>query len=147
MSEVSKLLDIVNSFDFKKGDYLGAEEQLSMFAENYALLNAEDVELLRGKFCAKDRLGWLRVASTLLVKGFNDADSLRKEKLCRIFLALYSFENLEFGFDGVKDVIAVSDYMKSHAGMVKRNWDQFSKLTSSDTARNNLENKIFATKG
>lgn len=145
MSGVSKLQGIVNGFDFKKGDYLGAEEQLSKFAEGYALLSAEDAELLRGKFCAKDRLGWLRIASTLFTKGFNDANSLQKEKLCRIFFALYSFENLEFGFDGVMDVISVSDQMKRHAGMAKRNWDQFSKLTSSDAARNNLENKIFAT--
>ncbi len=146
MSKIFELQDIVNGFNFKKGDYVGAEDQLSKFAEGYAQLSAEEAELLRGEFFAKDRLGWLRIASTLFIKGFSDADSMEKEKLCRIFFALYSFENLEFGFDGVMDVISVSDQMKDHAGMAKRNWNQFSKLTSNDAAKNNLENKIFATK-
>ena len=143
MSTVSKLQDIVNNFDFKKGDYAGAKEQLSKFAEVYALLDAEDAELLRGKFCAKDRLGWLRIASALFNKSFADANLLQKEELCRIFFALYSFENLDFGFDGVMDVISVSDQMKDYADIAKRSWNQFSKLTSSDIAINNIENKIF----
>lgn len=146
MSNISKLQAIVNGFNFKKGDYVGAEDQLSRFAESYAQLSLEDAELLRSEFDSKDRLGWLRIASTLFVKGFADADSMEKEKLCRIFFALYSFENLEFGFDGVMDVISVSDQMKGHAGMAKRNWKQFSELTSNDAAKNNLENKIFITK-
>ncbi len=144
MSNISKLQAIVNGFNFKKGDYIGAEDQLSRFAESYAQLSLDEAELLRGAFDSKDRLGWLRIASTLFVKGFADADSMEKEKLCRIFFALYSFENLEFGFDGVMDVISVSDQMKGHAGMAKRNWKQFSELTSNDAAKNNLENKIFA---
>jgi hypothetical protein len=143
MSNISKLQAIVNGFNFKKGDYVGAEDQLSRFAEIYAQLSLEEAELLRGEFDSKDRLGWLRIASTLFVKGFADADSMEKEKLCRIFFALYSFENLEFGFDGVMDVISVSDQMKGHAGMAKRNWKQFSELTSNDAAKNNLENKVW----
>ena len=146
MTNISKLQDIINSFSFKKGDYVGAEDQLSRFAESYAQLSLEEAELLRGEFDSKDRLGWLRIASTLFVKGFADANSMEKEKLCRIFFALYSFENLEFGFDGVMDVISVSDQMKDHAGMAERNWSQFGKLTSNNAAKNNLENKIFATK-
>lgn len=146
MSNFSKLQTIVNGFDFKKGDYVGAKDQLSMFAEIYAQISFDEAELLRGEFDSKDRLGWLRMASTLFIKEFADADPMEKEKLCRIFFAFYSFENLEFGFDGVMDVISVSDQMKGHAGMAKRNWKKFSGLTSNDTAKKNLENKIFAAK-
>ncbi|ACX95227.1 hypothetical protein [Halothiobacillus neapolitanus] len=119
MSNFSKLQAIVNGFNFKKGDYVGAEDQLSRFAESYAQLSLEDAELLRSKFDSKDRLGWLRIASTLFVKGFADADSMEKEKLCRIFFALYSFENLEFGFDGAMDVISVSDQRKAMLAWLK----------------------------
>ena len=143
MSKISKLQDIINNFNFKKGDYVGVEDQLSKFTESYALLSAEEAELLRGEFAAKNRLGWLRIASTLFIKRFSGADSMEKEKLCRIFFALYSFENLEFGFDGVMDVISVSDQMKGHTDMAKRNWKYFSELTSNNAAKNNLNNKIF----
>ena len=132
MSDVLELLDIVERFPFAKGDYVGAEEQLSKFAENYALLSAEDAELLRGEFSAKDRLGWLRIASSLFMKVFAEADPMRKEKLCRIFFALYSFENLEFGFDGVMDVISVAGEINDHVDMAKRSWEIFSDLTSND---------------
>ncbi|MCB1961416.1 MAG: hypothetical protein KDE68_12985 [Rhodocyclaceae bacterium] len=144
MSTISKLQDIVNGFDFKKGDYAGAEAQLLNFTENYAQLGVDEIELLRGKFPAKDRLGWLRVASTVFVKEFAGADSVKQEKLCRIFFALYSFENLDFGFDGVMDVISVSDQMKKNVSIAKKNWEKFRNLTASDVARKNLENKIFS---
>ncbi len=143
MSDLSKLRNIVHGFSFNKGDYVGAEDQLSMFAESYSQLSAEEAELLRREFVSKDRLGWLRVASTLFVNCFEDASRIEKERLCRIFFALYSFENLEFGYDGVMDVISVSDQMKGHAGMARKNWEQFSDLTSSEAAKKNLENKIF----
>lgn len=144
MSNISKLQAIINAFKFNKGDYVGAKDQLSRFSDIYAQLSLDEAELLRGEFDSKERLGWLRIASSLFVKRFADADSMEKEKLCRIFFALYSFENLEFGFDGVLDVIAVSDQMKAHAGMARKNWNKFSKLTSNDAAKTNLENKIFA---
>jgi hypothetical protein len=143
MTKVNNIQDIVANFVFKKGDYLGAEEQLSRFAESYAKLSADEAESLRNKFQAKDRLGWLRIASTLFCKLFSDADTLHKDKLCKIFFALYSFENLDFGFDGVNDVISVSDKLKGHPELARKNWDLFSKLTSNGVARNNLENKIF----
>lgn len=44
---------------------------------------------------------------------------MEKEKLCRIFFALYSFENLEFGFDGAMDVISVSDQRKAMLAWLK----------------------------
>ncbi len=94
-------------------------------------------------FHAKDRLGWLRIASTLFCKLFSDVDTLHKDELCKIFFALYSFENLDFGFDGVNDVISVSEKLKGNTELARKNWNLFSKLTSNDMARNNLENKIF----
>ena len=107
MTEINKTQDIVTNFVFKKGDYLGAEDQLSRFADSYAKLSVEEADILRSQFQAKDRLGWLRIASTLLCKFFPEANTLQKNRLCKIFFALYSFENLEFGFDGVKDLISI----------------------------------------
>jgi hypothetical protein len=145
MDEYSNLLDIVDKFRFHKGDYVGAEKQLSVFTENYSKLSANKAELLRKRFDAKDRLGWLRIASTLFTKSFSDADPFRKEKLCKIFFALYSFENLEFGFDGVMDIDAVSDQLKDSSEIAIKCWAQFEALTSNDIARKNLENRIFSS--
>lgn len=143
MNDVDNIQDIVASFTFKRGDYLSAEEQLLRFADSYAKLSVEEADILRSKFKAKDRLGWLRVASTLFCKFFSGADALRKDKLCKIFFALYSFENLDFGFDGLMDVISISEELKSHKELARKNWDFFSKLTSNEMAINNLENKVF----
>lgn len=143
MTEINKTQDIVTNFVFKKGDYLGAEEQLSRFADSYAKLSVEEADTLRNQFQAKDRLGWLRIASTLLCKFFPEANTLQKNRLCKIFFALYSFENLDFGFDGVKDVISISEKVKNYTEITQKNWNFFSGLTSNNTARNNLENKIF----
>ena len=143
MTEVNKTHNIIADFAFEKGDYLGAEEQLSRFSDSYARLSADEAESLRNKFQAKDRLGWLRIASTLFCKFFSDADHLHKDKLCKIFFALYSFENLDFGFDAVNDVISVSEKLKSHTELARKNWDLFRVLTSNNMARNNLENNVF----
>ncbi len=86
MTEMDKTRDIVANFVFKKGDYLGAEEQFLKFADSYAKLSAEEADFLRSRFQAKDRFGWLRVSSTLFCKFFSDADTLHKDKLCKIFL-------------------------------------------------------------
>ncbi len=40
MAEINKTYDIANNFIFKKGDYLGAEAQLSRFADSYLKLNS-----------------------------------------------------------------------------------------------------------
>jgi len=141
----SNLLDIVNAFRFQKGDYDGAEKQLLLFTENYSTLSANKAELLRNQFDAKDRLGWLRLASTLFTKDFSKADPLRKEKLCRMFFALYSFENLEFGFDGVMDIDAVSDQIKAVPEIATKCWAQFKALTSNDVAKENLETRLFSS--
>ncbi len=50
---------------------------------------------------------------------------------------------MDFGFDGVMDLISISEKVKGHTDLARKNWDFFSKLTSNDMARNNLENKIF----
>lgn len=143
MTGINNTHDIVANFSFKKGDYFGAEEQLSKFADSYARLTAEESEILRSKFPAKDRLGWLRVASTLFCKFFSDADASHKDRLCKIFFALYSFENLDFGFDGLMDVISISEQVKNHADIARKNWNSFSDLTSNEMAKKNLENKVF----
>ena len=143
MTEIDKAQEIIANFVFKKGDYLGAEEQLLRFADSYEKLSVEEADLLRSKFESKDRLGWLRIASTLFCKFFSDTDNLHQDRLCKIFFALYSFENLDFGFDGVRDLICCSEKVKDHQDLVRKNWNLFSTLTSNEVARNNLENKIF----
>ena len=52
MTEINKTQDIVTNFVFKKGDYLGAEEQLSRFADSYAKLSVEEADILRNQFQA-----------------------------------------------------------------------------------------------
>lgn len=143
MSEFNNTYNIVANFVFKKGDYLGAEEQFSRFADSYVKLSIEEAQLLRSKFKAKDRLGWLQVFLTIFCKFFSDADISHKNRLCKIFFALYSFDNLGVGYDSVNCVILISGELKKHTELARRNWDLFSKLTSNDLAVGNLENKIF----
>lgn len=50
MTKISKLKETVDNFEFQKGDYAGAEKQLLVFAEAYALLKADDAEMLRSQF-------------------------------------------------------------------------------------------------
>ena len=145
MNQIDKVRDIVENFEFTKGDYQGAEEQLYDFAECYAQLSIDEADELRCSFDARQRHSWLRVASTLFTKEFDEADMLRKDRLCKIFFALYSFDNLEFGYDSVMDIISISDQMKGHVEMAQKNWVIFSKITTRDTARNNLENKLFTS--
>lgn len=141
---IDEAKNIVDNFSFSKGDYIGAKDQLEKFSQIYMQLSVEQTNNLRGSYTAKERLGWLRIATTLFDKYFNDADYADKEKLIRIFFALYSFENLEFGFDGIMDLISVSDQMKNDIDLAKQNWSYFRELTSSVDAKNNLEKKIFA---
>lgn len=144
MEKIADLRDIVLSFDFKKGDYRSAEQQLARFAELYAKLNLNDAELLRSEFDAKTRLGWLRIASSLIEKSFADADSTKKEDLCRIFFAMYSFQNLDFGYDGVLDVIALAEKFKGNQEISKKAWAPFRENMSREIAIKNLENKLFS---
>ena len=143
MTEIDRARDIVTNFSFKKGDYLGAEKQLCSFADSYARLSVEEAGILRSKFIAKDRLGWFQIASTLFCKRFPEANTLQKDRLCKIFFSLYSFDNLDFGYDSVREVISISEMVKNHKEITQKNWKFFCGLTS-NTARDNLENKIFS---
>lgn len=144
MSNIAKLRDIALSFDFKKGDYIGAETQLSRFAELYSNLNLDEADILRTEFDAKVRLGWLRIASTLIDKSFANADTLEKENLCKTFFAMYSFENLDSGYDGVMDLIAVSEKLRDFQEISMKAWEPYKNNICRVNARRNLEDKIFS---
>lgn len=143
MGRICKLLDVINDFHFEKGNYLEAERQLVVFAEGYARLTVEEANKLRSKFDAKDRLKWFRVASSVFKHGFLSEDDFKKEKLCRIFFALYSFENLDFGYDALQDVISVSDQLKRNIDITKRSWTNFRCITSNPIAISNMDRNIF----
>jgi hypothetical protein len=143
MDKIVEIFDVIDKFHFTKGGYAEAEDHLLKFADCYAELNAEEAEFLRSQFDEKDRLGWFRVASSLFRHSFPKAGTEQKNKLCKIFFALYSFDNLEFGYDSIMDVISISSLIKPHIGMAKKNWGVYRRLTSNSLARNNLEAKIF----
>ena len=144
MAEISELQNIINGFNFERGNYIGAQKQLFFFAESYARLSIEEADRLRSNFDAKERLKWFRLASALMMRCFDSADELQKEKLFRIFFSLYSFENLEFGYDAVQNVISASYKMKKNIELSKKIWREYRDLTSNQIARNNIENKIFS---
>ena len=143
MKKIENVRNIASNFKFRKGDYLDAERQLFQFAKCYAELKPEEADILRSEFDAKDRLGWFRIASTLFSKEFPDADFSRKDRLCMFFFSMYSFDNLDFGYDGLMDTIYISHQMKCNLCLARKHWDQFSRLTGSNAARRNLESKIF----
>lgn len=107
MKHIDQTIEIIKNFTFKKHDYIGAKEQLSQFSDSYAKLNLQEANDLRSIFKAKDRFGWLCVASTVFLELFPDANTLLKEELTKIFFAFYSFDNLDFGYDSVLYVIEV----------------------------------------
>lgn len=129
MNQVDKVRSIVEGFEFKKGDYLGAEDQLSRFAEDYAQLSVDEADALRCSFDAKERLGWLGVACSLIRHSFSEADISRKAKLTRIFLALYSFDNLELGYDTLLNVRDIKSKFVGHESLIKESWKIYAKLT------------------
>jgi hypothetical protein len=143
MDNFDKAYDLAMKFCFQKGKYLDAERQLLSFAECYEKLNAEEANLLRSEFKAQDRLGWLRISTTTFLRLYPAADILQKENLCRIFFAFYSFDNLDFGYDSINDVISVSNEMKKDIDLSKKIWSIFREITSSEIATLNLEKKIF----
>lgn len=144
MKMIHKARDILAKVDFQKGDFRGAERQLANFAKVYTQLSIEEIDLLRGEFDSRLRLGYLRVSTSLLSKEIEDADLERKEKLIRIFFTMYSFENLEFGYDGLQDVSLVMPYLQNCKELAQKNWVEFEKVTTSEIARINLKKILFS---
>jgi hypothetical protein len=144
MKHIDQTIEIVKNFTFKKHDYIGAKEQLSQFSDSYARLNLEEANYLRSIFKAKDRFGWLCVASTVFLELFPDANTLLKEELTKIFFAVYSFDNLDFGYDSVLYVIEVKKCMIEQRKTLVKNWALYAGITSSITAKDNLEGHLFA---
>ena len=144
MNDMRKVEEIIANFNFKKGDYSGAEDQLHEFSLSYEKLSPKEADILRGRFTPKDKLQWLRIASTLFCKFYRIADNAHKAKLYKIFFSLYSFENLDFGLDGLKDLISISEIVGGEGVGLKESWECFKDLTSSDVAINNVEIKLFS---
>ncbi len=143
MTKVSVVENIVDRFSFAKGDYAGAESQLLKFAENYVQLSRSEAETVRCRYDSKMRLGWFRIAASLFEKLFADASHEQQQNLLKIFFALYSFENLGFGYDALMNVIKVSDQIKESDQDVIALWADYKTLTSNILAVDNLENKVF----
>ena len=144
MTLIDDVGTIAESFEFKKGDYLGAEEQLSKFAENYLELSAAEADQLRCGFDAKERLGLLGAATSVFQKSFLSAEILRKDKLCMILFACYSFDNMEFGCDSLRHIMPVLGDLEDYQELAHKNWLPFRRLTSNEIARKNLENRLFS---
>ncbi len=134
---------IIKEFHFTKGDYASAERQLLLFSQSYALLTDMQADAIRSSYDAKDRLGWLRIATILLKKFFQVAPKLRRKDLLNIFFSLYSFENLDHGYDAVMDLIEVSEKVKDFEPEARILWDVYKPLTSNAVAVENLEKKLF----
>lgn len=134
---------IVEEFHFTKGDYASAERQLLLFSQSYALLTDMQADAIRSSYNAKDRLGWLRIATVLLEKFFQEAPNFRKQDLLKIFFSLYSFENLDHGYDAVMDLIEVSERVKGFEQEARNLWAVYKPLTPNSVAVENLEKKLF----
>ena len=141
--KISTLQGIVDDFQFSKGNYAGAERQLSAFAECYSHLSPSQAQSLREMYSAKERLGWFKVGVSLVNKLFDDAPAQQKQDLLKIFFAFYSFENLDFGYDALMDVIDVSSKIKERNIGAENLWYIYRKLTKSQVAIRNLESKCF----
>lgn len=134
---------IIDGFHFTKGDYSSAESQLLLFSQSYALLTDMQADAIRSSYSAKDRLGWLRIATVLLKKFFPEAPKIRKQALLKIFFSLYSFENLDHGYDAVMDLIEVSERVKGFEPEARILWAVYKPLTPNSVAVENLEKKFF----
>jgi len=144
VSNLDVAFEVACEFDLKNSSLSERNDQFLRFSRVYARLNPEEASVLRASFDAKDRLAFFHSAASLLLQEFSGASKERKFDLLKIFFSLYSFENLEFGFDGVLDVIAVSEKVHDFQEISKKAWEPFREITSNITARKNLESKLFS---
>lgn len=143
MSNLDIAFDAASEIDLRSPSWRQRKDQLREFSEAYSFLSEEEAITLRSTFDSKDRLAYFRSAASLFRDEFAEAAVDRKIELLRIFFALYSFDNLEFGYDSVQDVMAVSEEMRGYREVALREWEPFAQITSNDTAKKNLENKLF----
>lgn len=58
--------------------------------------------------------------------------------------AMYSFDNLGYGYDSVLDIIDISTLLRDDdERLAKEAWLPFKDLTTNKTAQKNLKNKLF----
>lgn len=144
MSQLNAAYDVINVVDFRRDGVDTLIEKLSAFADCYKKLSADDAKILRSGFDSKYKLGAFQSATALLQIKFGKFGSTSDRTLLEIFFALYSFDNLEFGYDSVISVIDASIILKGHEVLAKAIWLPFSVLTDNETAKRNLENKLFS---
>jgi hypothetical protein len=144
MCAIEDLLLVVEELSFRKYEYSDAESQLSDFANRFVELDPNSADQLRECFDSKVRLGLFRTASSLFRHSFPTALGVQKARLLRIVFAMYSFDNLNFGYDSVLDVIDISKLLQDQERcLAKEAWLPFKKLTTNKIAQGNLENHLF----
>ncbi len=144
MCTINGLQLLVETFKFAKQGYSSAEEQLIEFANLYAKLDPGSADQLRASIDSKVRLGLFGTASSLFQHSFPKAAETQRVRLLRIVFAMYSFDNLGFGYDSVRHIIDISKFIREeHELLAKKAWLPFRELTTNQIARNNLENHIF----
>jgi len=142
---VEKLARMARNFVIKKGDYEGVKLQFLKFSKNYSQLNVHEADKLRELFDPKIRNGWFKVTTSIFSHSFIDADDLQKDDLCGILFAFYSFDNLDFGYDSLRDLDSVINVFCENSTIVNKNWNVFKKLTSRKIAKDNMQNIIDNT--
>lgn len=146
MSRIDAAYDIVTNFQFKANDYSEAGVQFLRFSEEFVQLNASEADTLRSVFDSKDRFTLFGIAASVFRERIEDSEKRQKSNLCRIFFALYSFDNLEFGYDSLLYLEENSGKFKKIQELAKESWLPFKALTTNELAWKNLENKIFTSK-
>lgn len=142
MSKLDEAFDIITSFRIKHHDQFDITDQALDFANCYISLSLNEASTLRDCFDAKEKLSKFRLMARNFQDRFEDADLTEKSELLTSLFALYSFDNLEFGYDSVLNLIDISDLVTNFQTLAKKQWKPFNLLTSS-LASANLANKLF----
>lgn len=142
MNAVERAVAVANGFAFKRGEYAEATRQLKTFADLYASLDPAQAHAVRQTFDPKQRLGWLVVATGLIRHGFSDAKRDERAELIHIFVAMFSCDNLDFGYDSLLQVDSARKILGDSRDLIKESWNHFAHLTENKLARSNFENKF-----
>lgn len=139
MSKALVTANLIKSFRFVSGGHLDAENQLSKFSDCYFDLEANDADLLRKEFDAEFRHGLFRRSINVIENCFEGYGQEDRRRLCRILLATYSFENLEFDYNSLLYLRDVAPYLQEFKFLAASSLPQFRKLTTNRNALSAFE--------
>lgn len=138
MAKLEKLENLIKTWLAQTGCVAVSEENLLEFSKQYSILSPDEAEILRSKFDAKHKLRFFRVASSVFCKNFDEADDTKKRELLEMLYALYSLDNLDFGYDTlltINDTLSLQNQVRNIAVDA---WEKYEKLTSRQIAKRNL---------